>query len=253
MSPLKTLFITFKQFKKIAPNAELFLKWFYVSFFLLLFTPVLAQQKKDSLKAKDSLITVRQPVKIRFGFDVGKYIWAKLQDSQSYDFYIDANFYKDYYILIATGHENHLTDNNLLNYNTIGNYYKIGISQNFYHNWLTMDNDITIGLNYAFAKFDYLLNTYRINQPGAVYPPEPITIHKSIANNKAQWFELAAQIQVETFKHLYVGYNVAFKYLINSSDIQDFEIAYIPGFYNKNTYSNFGFGMQYFISYQLKF
>lgn len=211
-----------------------------------------AQQKTDTI-VKDSIIKIKRPVKIRFGFDVGKYIWSKFQNSVSYDFYVDANFYKEYYLVLSGGYEKHLTDNNLLNLYTAGTYYKLGVMYNLYRNWLDMDNDVCIGINYAYAHFDYLLHSYRINQPGAIYTPEPVIVDRSFNNNSAQWFELFAQMQVETFKNIYLGYNVEAKYLIYNSDIENFTIIYIPGFFNKNTFSRFGFGMQYFITYRLKF
>lgn len=211
-----------------------------------------AQQKTDTI-VKDSIIKPKQPIKIRLGFDVGKYVWAKLNQSESYDFYVDVNFYKSYYLVLSYGHENHFTNNNLLNYHTTGSYYKLGLMYNLYDNWLNMDNDIDIGFNYAYAGFDYLLHSYRINQPGAIYIPEPIQVEQRFINNAAQWFELYTQIQVETFKHVYLGYNIGVKYLIDYSDIDNFTVTYIPGFFNRNTYSRFGFGMQYFISYRINF
>ena len=227
-------------------------KYAFITLLLMFSLQLTAQQKNDTI-VKDSIIPTKHPVKIRFGFDIGKYIWAKTQNSISYDFFVDANFYKEFYLVISGGFEKHLTDNNLLNYHTTGTYYKLGVMYNLYRNWLDMDNDVCIGANYAFAKFDYLLHSYRINQPGAVYTPEPVVVEQHFDNNSAQWFELYAQMQVETFKHLYLGYNVGLKYLLYSSDIENFTVTYIPGFFNKNTYSRFGFGMQYFISYRLKF
>ncbi len=221
---------------------------------ILFFSLLTISAQTDTIVApvKDSLVK-KQPVKIRFGFDIGKYIWAQLQDSKSYDFYIDANFYKDYFVVLSFGSENHLTDNNLLNYHTKGQYYKLGVSYNLYRNWLDMNNDITVGLNYAFARYDYHLHSFRVNQPGAVYDPQPIVVDQTFTGNSAHWIELASSIQVETFKHVFLGYAVQVKYLLNSSSIEHFTTTYIPGFFNKNTYSNFGFGMQYFISYQIKF
>ena len=222
--------------------------------FLSFFWTTTAQKTVDSLTVtKNDTISYKQPVKIRFGFDIGKFLWAKYQNSQIIDFQIDANFYKDYYLYFNFGHENLLTDNNLLNYNTIGNYYKIGVGYNVYQNWLDMNNDIIVGLGYGHASFDNHLHRYTINQPDAVYPPASFEVDKIFEGQTADWLEFTSQIQVETFKHLFLGYAVNVKYLLYSSDIQDFEVSHIPGFNKKNTFSNFGFGMQYFISYQIKF
>ena len=237
---------------QISKKLLLLNKQFLLISFLLFTFYISGQQKTDTI-VKDSIIKVKQPTKIRFGFDLGKYIWSKLQNSVSYDFFADANFYKEYYLVLSGGYEKHLTDNNLLNYHTTGTYYKLGVMYNIYQNWQDMDNDICIGVNYAYAHFDYLLHSYRINQPGAIYTPEPVIVEQSFDNNSAQWFELFAQMQVETFNNLYLGYNVQAKYLVYNSDIENFTVTYIPGFFDKNTYSRFGFGIQYFISYRLKF
>jgi len=215
----------------------------------------LSAQQQDSLKINSDTIFSHkhQPVKIRFGFDIGKYVWAQLNDSESYDFYVDANFYKNYYLIFLAGYEDHLKESSLLTYHTTGNYYKIGIDYNIYENWLDMDNDITIGVRYAYAGFDYLLNNYRINQPGAVITPEINEVNEYFENLNAQWFDFTAKIQAETFKNVYLGYAVSLKYLISYSHPEDFAVLYIPGFFERNSYSNFGFGMQYFISYRLKF
>ncbi len=229
------------------------LKYFIKISFILLSINLSAQQ--DSLQTSlDSLVPhKRQPVKIRIGFDAGKYIWARLNDSESYDFYIDANFYKNYYLIFLTGYENHLTNSSLLTYHTTGNYYKLGIDYNIYENWLDMDNDITIGVRYAYAGFDYQLNSFRINQPEAVITPEINEVNKYFTNLSAHWLDFTAKIQAETFKNVYLGYAVSLKYLMSYSDPDDFEVLYIPGFFERNSYSNFGFGMQYFISYRFKF
>ncbi len=244
---------SYQFFKNLELKIGIFIKIIiFLMIFLLFSSPLSAQQKRDSI-IKDSIIKPKQPIKIRFGFDIGKYTWAKLNQSESYDFFIDANFYKTYYLMLSYGHEKHLTDNNLLNYHTSGNYYKIGLMYNLYDNWLNMDNDIDVGINYGFARFDYLLHSYRINQPGAVFVPEPVVVEQAFNNNTAQWLEFFTQIQVETLKHIYLGYNISVKFLINYSDIDNFTVTYIPGFFNRNTYSSFGFGMQYFISYRLTF
>lgn len=212
------------------------------------------QAQQDTLSTtQDSLPAVKQPVKIRFGFDLGKYVWARLNNSTSYDFYADANFYKNYYLIVETGTETHQTETSLLKYQTKGNYYKIGIDYNMYENWLDMDNDITVGVRYAFADFDYLLQAYRINQPDAAFTPQMNEVNQKFDHLSAQWLDITGKIQAETFRHLYIGYAVSLKYLLNYSSIDNFEVSYIPGFFERNAYSRFGFGMQYFISYQIKF
>ena len=227
-------------------------KYFINLILLGLFWSVSGQTVQDSIPLQTNK-TVFKLYKIRIGFDIGNFLWAKYNDNSATGFNLDANFYKDYYFLGNFGQETHLTDNNLLNYTTNGQYFKIGIGYNLYHNWLDMNNDIMIGLQYGQANFDYFLHAYKINQPGSIYPPETVYVDEKFLYNKANWLEINTQIQVETFKHLFLGYSVAVKYLVGASTINNFDLSYIPGFNEKNSYSNFGFGLQYFISYQLTF
>jgi len=221
---------------------------------IVVFIVTTANAQQDSLQQSvDSLPEMKQPVKVRFGFDIGKYVWAQLNNSTSYDVYVDANFYKNYYLILEAGIENHLTESSLLNFNTEGIYFKIGVDYNLYKNWLDMDNDITVGVRYSFSKFDYLLHSFRINQPGSVYVPQLNEVDRSFENLSAQWLDITTKVQVETFKNLYLGYAVSIKYLFHYSKPDDFDVSYIPGFFERNAYSSFGFGMQYFIGYRLKF
>ena len=234
------------------------LKFFINILFLVSLSPLLAQQ--DSLKTThnnlsnpaDSLIA-RKPVKIRLGWDIGKFIWAKLQDSQSLDFSVGLRFYKNYSLVLEGGNEDHLTDTSLMTYHTRGNYFKLGIDYNLYDNWLDMNNEINIGFRYARAHFDYLLNRYRTNQPGAIYTPQIIEVNQAFEKVNAGWFEITTNIQVEIWHHFYIGYALSLKYLLSYQNPENFEVTYIPGFFERNTYSNFGFGMGYFISYQFRY
>ena len=225
---------------------------YYISllFFLCVFS---LQAQQDTIRKDTIPISKKQPVKIRVGWDIGKFIWAKLQQNKSLDFYVDANFYKDYYLIFETGTEEHLTDHSLLKYTTKGNYFKLGIDYNMYRNWLDMDNDISIGIRYGQAFFDYQLMAFAFNQPGSAYPPQLIETNENFNGLSAGWVDLTTKIQTEIFSHFYLGYALSLKYLVHTTQPDNFDITYIPGFFNKNTYANFEFGMQYFISYQIKF
>lgn len=229
------------------------LKYYINIVFLSVFVSVSAQQnhfllKKDSIDVPIS----KAPIKIRFGWDIGKYIWAKLNQSKTIDAYLTTAIHKNYKLTLEGGVENHLTEHALLSYYTKGTYFKIGGDYNLYDNWLNMDNEINIGLRYASSGFEYLLTRYIINQPGAIYPPENIYLKKEIKNLSSNWLEISVNLQVEVLNNIYLGYGTSVKYLLTYTNLPDFKISYIPGFFNRNSYSRLGFGMQYFISYQLK-
>jgi len=226
---------------------------YIISFFITLLSLQLSAQEKslDSIEAKDTI--VKTPLKIRFGFDTGGFVWAKLHDSEKLSFFVDANVYKNYLAFLELGYEDKHIANSFLDYNTSGNFVKLGVDYNLYNNWLDMDNDITIGLRYGQAFYKTRLNNYTINQQGAAIVPEPIAVNTLFDRQSASWIELVSTVQVETFKHVYLGYSIAFKRIIYHTKPDNFETAYIPGFNKRNAYSSFGFGMQYFISYRIKF
>ncbi len=198
----------------------------------------------------DSIIpTKRKPMKIKIGFDLGKYAWAKLYGHQSLDFSADANVYKNYIIRFDFGNENHHTGNSLYDYHTSGNYYRLGLDYNLYDNWPGMDNNITVGFRLGYSDFEHFLHHYTINQSGAISPPKPIIANKKFASLNSTWFELTGGMQVETFKNIYFGMQISAKYLIATTKLSDFSTAYIPGFFSTNS-SGLGFGMKYTISYQ---
>jgi len=227
---------------------------FYISILLSFWSIFLfAQKEKDSLVINDTILEVEKtPIKIRVGFDVGKFVLAQLKDSQSVDFTVDVN-YKKYFGILEIGAETRNIDTSLLKYDVKGNYFRLGFDYDLYDNWTGMDNNITLGLRYGYAKFDSHLYSYTINQPNNIWQPVQHTVSIPFNDLSANWIEVVSKVQVETFKNLYLGYSISFKYLLNTTELDTFEVGYIPGFFNKNSLSNIGFGMQYVISYKFDF
>ncbi len=230
------------------------LKYYISIFSLVLYTSLMAQKpSKVAAFPKDSLqINNKTSLKIRLGVDIGKYIWAKVHQSQSIDLVADAAIKKNYFVVLNLGQENRHSENSLLNFDTKGSYIRLGLDYNLYDNWLDMDNQICLGFRYGFSRFYNHLNSYTINQSDAAILPQTITVDKDFSPLSAHWLELTSTMQVETFKNLYLGVGLSLKYLLATGQNEGFEVAYIPGFYKKNTYTNLGFGVQYLISYRFK-
>ena len=211
------------------------------------------QAPKTAVISKDSLnVQDKKSLKIRLGLDIGKYIWAQAHHSQSVDLVADINIHKNYYAVLNLGQESHHTENALLNFDTKGSYIRLGLDYNLYDNWLDMDNQICLGFRYGFSRFYNHLNSYSVNQSDAAILPQSIAVNKDFSSLSAHWFELTSTMQVQTFKNLYLGVGLSIKYLIAAGQNEDFEVAYIPGFYKKNAYTNLGFGVQYLITYRFK-
>ncbi len=228
------------------------LKFIIKIYFIFSLGGLFAQQA-----ANDSLKSVKKPFKLnkfnlRAGFDIGNFIYGKTQDLGRYNFYLDSNLYKDYYLIFHFGNEEYLFDNTLIEMSTSGSYAMLGIDYNLYDNWPGMDNQIMLGFSVGKASFSNTLQKYRINQSSDVFPSETIISNKEFDNLSATWMEIRSAIQVELFKNIYVGYNISLKYLLSDKKYPDFELTYIPGFRRVNSNSSYGFGLQYFISYRFK-
>jgi hypothetical protein len=193
-----------------------------------------------------------KPLNIRIGFDLGNYFYGQSEDLKRVNFFMDTNLYKEYYLNLHAGYEEYLFDNTLINMNTDGGYILTGIEYNLYDNWPGMDNQICIGFSYGYSSFTNTLNSYQINQNSSPYPSQVNQIDKEFSGLTAHWVEIGSNLQVEVLKNIYLGYNISFKYLLSSKKYPEFELTYIPGFRKVNSTSNFGFGMQYFISYRFK-
>jgi hypothetical protein len=219
--------------------------------FLWLSLTLNAQQVNDSI-SKDTISAKNIPLRFRVGFDLGKFILAQVNDSQSVDFTIEGN-YKNYFAVVEFGLETRNIKNSLLQYDAKGSYFRIGFDYDLYDNWPGMYNNITLGMRYGHASYDSHLYGYTINQPNNAWQPQWVSTNKSFEGLSANWIEVVSKVQVETFKNLYMGYSISLKYLLNYAQAEDFDVAYIPGFFKRNAYSNLGFGMQYIISYQFDF
>ncbi len=229
------------------------LKYYINILFIFVSLSINGQSIKDTLVVNDThKISAKTPIKFRVGFDVGKFALAQFNDSKSVDFTLDVN-YKKYFGILEIGFETRNIETSLIKLDAKGSYFRLGIDYDLYDNWKGMNNSITLGLRYGHASFDNNLYGYTINQPNNVWQPQYVSTNKQFNDLSANWIEVVSKIQVETFKNLYLGYSISFKYLINYTKPDNFDISYIPGFFKKNAYSNIGFGMQYIIGYQFDF
>jgi len=223
-------------------------------FFIAIVSTMLGQeQAKDAVVASDSIVVSKKyPISFKLGFDIGRFGYAQFNQSQSYDLEFEAN-YKLYSAVFDIGFEKKFIDSPLLQYDVSGSFFKVGLDYNLYDNWSGMDNVISLGVRFGHAGYSGNLYRYTINQPNNVWQPEPKQVNINFTGLSANWIEIVGKIQVETFKNVFLGYTISVKELVNYSKIDTFEMGYIPGFYVKNSYSDLGFGMQYFIIYKFGF
>ncbi len=207
------------------------------------------KQINDTLIKNDS-IHILKPFNVRIGFDLGNFIDGKLNNNPKTAFFIDSNIYKNYFLCLEVGSNNNDFNNSVYHFQTKGNYLKLGVDYNIYDNWPGMDNQISMGFHYGYSNFTGTLVGYKINQPSNTFPPMENIVNKEFKNISGKWFEITSKLQVEVLRHIYLGYSISLKYLLSAKRTNEYEVPFIPGFYKVNSNRNFGFGMQYYISYR---
>ena len=190
---------------------------------------------------------------LRVGVDISMPIIEVLQEEKK-GMEIVADFRLNHKLYVAGefGTEDNTRQEDHFNFTTKGQYFKVGVNYNNYENWEGMHNQIYVGARYGVSFFNHTLNSYSPNVYGSYFEPELVTNGTEFNNLNAHWFEFVAGMQVETFKNLYLGAMMEFKYMVYSKEPENFKNLYIPGFNNVSE-NNLGFGFNYTITYNIPF
>lgn len=230
-------------------------KFFISSCFLFVFVSGFSQEKKpvlDKNVEKDSIV-YKSPYGFRVGLDISKPIFAMLSDDYSgFEIVADYRVSKRFFIATEIGFEKETTAEDYTNSTSKGNYLKLGFNFNAYNNWLDMNNEIFIGMRYAYSLFDQTLNSYTPNIGDFYFDNQEVVLGETTTNLSAHWTEFVFGLKAETFKNLFVGFSVSYKVLLSVEDPENFKTLYVPGF-NRVFQSNTGFGFNYTISYTIPF
>ena len=105
----------------------------------------------DTLIKKDKLLNIN---KIRFGFDLLKPIASSSEgDNLNYEIVGDLQLTENIYLAGEYGLVDKLIEDENINFNSNGNFLRIGFNYNMFKNWVGMDNSIYLGLRYATSNF----------------------------------------------------------------------------------------------------
>lgn len=199
---------------------------------------------------KDSIV-IEQKYGLRFGSDLGKLSRTFFDENYSgFEINADYRLSKNFYVASEFGIEEFTTQTDYLNTTSTGSFIKAGVDFNMYDNWLDMNNMIFFGFRVGAGSFKHEINSYTIYNTDH-YWQTPIQINNSrtYGDLTALWSELLFGIKAETFNNLYLGFNVQLKGLINSSEPENFENLFIPGFNKTHDSGRFGYGFGYSLSY----
>jgi predicted porin len=222
---------------------KLFQKYILLIFLLFALIGYSQEVKKDSIIYKDVY-------GFRVGIDVSNPARTFFDsDRKSLELVADYRINKKIYAAVELGFLDKTTNEDYINFNTNGQYIKVGANYNLYENWLDMDNEVYIGLRYGFSTFKQTLNSYTVYSDVAL-PSIQNNTRKEFTGLTANWGELVFGMKVETFKNVFVGASFSFKKMISTTEPENFKNLYVPGF-DRVFLNNGGFGFNYTIAYRL--
>tara|TARA_B100000575_G_scaffold116132_1_gene92378 strand:- start:215 stop:937 length:723 start_codon:yes stop_codon:yes gene_type:complete len=206
----------------------------------------------DGLDSSSKLIKIN---KIRLGVDLLKPIISYTNnDNLSYELAGDIQFTDDLFIAGEYGSVDQLIEDENINFNSNGNYLKLGFDYNMFENWVGMDNSIYIGLRYATSNFSNKIENYIVRNPDSYFSNLVQDDYETVShsNLNGDWVEVVAGIKVETFKNIYFGFSLRLNKLLSTRRPENFDNLHIPGF-NKLTDNNtWGSGFNYTLTYSFR-
>ncbi len=201
------------------------------------------EQKTDSTK-------IKKIYGFRLGIDLSNPIRTTLnKDRKAFEITADFRVKPNLFIASEIGYLDQFVQEVKYDYNTKGQYGKLGINYNVYKNWLKMDNEIFVGLRYGYSKFEQSVSNIVINTENSL-PPLSLPETQTFTNLNAGWLEFILGIKAEVYKNIYLGFQLSGNKLLSQKEPETFKNLYIPGF-NRVFLNNSGFGFNYTISYRI--
>ncbi len=206
----------------------------------------------DSLVNSDKVININ---KIRFGIDISKPIISiSNDDNMSYEIVGDIQITDNIYLAGEFGSTDKAIEDENINFQSIGDYLKLGFDFNMFNNWVGMDNSIYVGLRYGTSSFSNKIESYTVRNPDDYFSNQVQDDYETInhSNLNGNWIEVVTGIKVETFKNIYFGLSLRLNKLLSTKRPENFDNLYIPGF-NKLTDNNtWGSGFNYTLTYSIR-
>ena len=205
----------------------------------------------DSLIEKDKWLTIN---KLRLGADLFKPIKSSSEgDNLNYEIVGDLQVTENLYLAGEYGSIDRLIEDENINFNSSGNFLRIGFNYNMFNNWVGMDNSIYLGLRYATSNFSNTILDYTVRNQDSYFSNLVDREYQTneYSNLSGNWIEIVAGLKVETFNNVYLGFSLRLNKLLSNSKPDNFDTLFIPGF-NKVTDDNtFGSGFNYTLTYSI--
>ena len=206
---------------------------------------------------QDSIPKYTERYSLRFGIDMSKPIRSVVEDHyKGLELTADYRLTHTLFLAGEIGMEDKRVVSESLDFQTSGEYLKLGIDINLFRNWQGMENQLLTGLRLGTSTHKHQLNGYAIRQLNHFWEEElyrPLKTPNKYKNLSAFWFELLVGVKAELLTNLYMGISVRMNYLISDNEVDNFDNLYVPGFHRVSDISPWGAGLNYTIMYQFPF
>ena len=204
--------------------------------------------------AHDSIPKYKERYSIRFGIDMSKPIRSMIEnDYKGLEFTTDYRITKKLYLAAEVGMEDKRVVSETLDFQTSGEYIKLGVDFNLFNNWKGMENMLLTGFRFGTSTHSQQLNGYAVRQLDHLWAED---LYKSLDQPllfddlNATWIEIIAGVKTELLINLYMGISVRMNYLMNDKEVTNFSNLYIPGYNRVSEGSPWGVGLNYTMMYQ---
>ena len=205
----------------------------------------------DSLIEKDKWLTIN---KLRLGADLFKPIKSSSEgDNLNYEIVGDLQVTENLYLAGEYGSIDRVIEDENINFNSSGNFLRIGFNYNMFNNWVGMDNSIYLGLRYATSNFSNTILDYTVRNQDSYFSNLVNSKYQTneYSNLSGNWIEIVAGLKVETFKNVYLGLSLRLNKLLSDSKPENFDNLFIPGFNKVTDENTFGSGFNYTLTYSI--
>jgi hypothetical protein len=205
----------------------------------------------DTLIKKDKLLKIN---KIRLGLDLLKPILSSSEgDNLNYEIVGDLQLTENVYLAGEYGLVDKVIEDENINFNSTGNFLRIGFDYNMFENWIGMDNSIYVGLRYGTSSFSSKILDYNVRNKDSYFSNLVTDEFQTIeySNLSGNWIEILLGIKVETFKNVYLGLSLRLNKLLSDKKPDNFGNLFIPGFNKVTDENTFGSGFNYTLTYSI--
>ena len=203
---------------------------------------------------QDSIPKYTERYSLRFGIDISKPIRSVVEDRyKGLELTADYRLTQKLYLAGEAGMEDKRVVSESLDFQTSGEYLKLGLDINLFRNWQGMENQLLTGFRLGTSTYKHRLHGYAVRQLNHFWQEElykPLDTPIDYNNLSAFWFQLLIGVKAELLTNLYIGISVRMNYLISYKEVDNFDNLYIPGFHRVSDISPWGAGLNYTIMYQ---